>query len=112
MVTLEYRIDPSQAAGFQQAMAEVRRMRGRNGAFSWGLVQDSQDPTRWLEFFFDESWLEHLRHHGRVTRAEQRIEAAARQFQSTGVAIRIDHFLTPGKQAPEPSEAQHASDPQ
>ncbi|MGE8361013.1 MFS transporter [Pseudomonas sp.] len=97
MVTLEYRIDPAQALQFQQAMQEVRRMRGRNGAFSWGLVQDSQDPQRWLEFFFDESWLEHLRHHGRVTKAEQRIEAAARQFQQAGIDVHIRHYLTPAK---------------
>jgi len=111
MVTLHYDIAPEHATAFRQAMSEVARMRRRNGAFSWGLVQSSENPRHWQEFFFDESWLEHLRHHGRVTRAEQRIEAAARQFQSAGVAIRIDHFLTPGKQAPEPSEAQHASDP-
>jgi MFS family permease len=97
MVTLEYQVDPSQAEQFRLAMQDVRSMRMRNGAFSWGLVQDSEHPQRWLEFFFDESWLEHLRHHGRVTRAEQRIEAAARQFQAVGVAIRIHHHLAPTK---------------
>lgn len=108
MVTLRYDIDPLQAAEFRQAMAEVERMRRRNGAFSWGLVQSSEQPRHWQEFFFDESWLEHLRHHGRVTRAEQRIEAAARRFQSAGVPVRIEHFLMPGKQPlaqPEPPAA-------
>ncbi|MES2821897.1 MAG: MFS transporter [Pseudomonadota bacterium] len=94
MITLEYDIAAEHGAAFQAAMAEVRRMRQRNGAFSWGLVQDTENPRRWLEFFFDESWLEHLRHHGRVTRAEQRIEAQARQFQSTGIAIQIRHLLS------------------
>ncbi|SEP15397.1 MFS transporter [Pseudomonas sp. NFACC39-1] len=97
MVTLEYQIDPPQTEQFLVAMKDVRRMRMRNGAFSWGLVQDSEHPQRWLEFFFDESWLEHMRHHGRVTRAEQRTEAAARQFQVAGVAIRIQHYLAPTK---------------
>jgi hypothetical protein len=71
----------------------VRRTRLSNGAFSWGLVQDSEDPRRWQEFFFDESWLEHLRHHGRVTVAEQRIEADARRYQQAGVPVRIRHLL-------------------
>ncbi|CDF85622.1 hypothetical protein PKB_4297 [Pseudomonas knackmussii B13] len=98
MVTLEYRIAAEQQDAFRAAMQDVRRMRQRNGAFSWGLVQDSEDPTRWLEFFFDESWLEHLRHHGRVTRAEQAIEAAARRFQEEGVAVQIRHLLAaPGR---------------
>ncbi|MWV11715.1 MFS transporter [Pseudomonas sp. R-28-1W-6] len=94
MVTLEYDIAPEHALDFQAAMSEVRRMRQRNGAFSWGLVQDTENPRRWLEFFFDESWLEHLRHHSRVTRAEQRIEAVARRYQTQGIAIQIRHLLS------------------
>lgn len=97
MVTLQYDIAPEHAPDFRQAMAEVARMRRRNGAFSWGLVQNSENPRHWQEFFFDESWLEHLRHHGRVTRAEQRIEAAARHFQNPDVPVHIEHFLMPAK---------------
>ncbi|QMV65688.1 MFS transporter [Pseudomonas berkeleyensis] len=109
MITLQYDIAPEHVAGFRQAMVEVARMRKRNGAFSWGLVQNSENPRHWQEFFFDESWLEHLRHHGRVTRAEQRIEAAARRFQSPDVAVHIEHFLMPAKGASQPAESSHAS---
>ncbi|SDP09646.1 MFS transporter [Pseudomonas jinjuensis] len=93
VVALEYDIDPAQAPAFQAAMVDVQGMRRRNGAISWNLVQDSENPRLWLEFFIDESWLEHLRHHQRVTRGELRIEAAARQFQTPGVEIRIRHYL-------------------
>ena len=93
LVTLDYRIAAADAAAFHQAMQAVRRMRRRNGAFSWGLVQDSEDPCQWQEFFFDESWLEHLRHHGRVTRAERSIEAEARRYQQADVPVRIRHLL-------------------
>ena len=103
MVTLQYDIAPEHASDFRQAMAEVAHMRRRNGAFSWGLVQNSENPRHWQEFFFDESWLEHLRHHGRVTRAEQRIEAAARHFQNPDVPVHIEHFLMPAKDVPHAS---------
>ena len=93
LVTLEYDIDPEKAPAFQDAMRDVRGMRKRNGAISWELVQDSENPRHWLELFVDESWLEHLRHHQRVTRGELKIEAAARQFQTSGVDIRIRHYL-------------------
>lgn len=93
MVTLEYDIAEEDAAAFQLAMREVRGMRRRNGSLSWCLVQDSENPRRWLELFFDESWLEHLRHHHRVTRAEQRIEAAARRFQNPEIPVSIRHLL-------------------
>jgi len=95
MVTLEYDIAPERVAAFRQAMQQVREMRQRNGSYSWGLLQDSENPRLWQEFFFDESWLEHLRHHHRVTRAEQRVEAAARRHQSEGIAVRIRHLISP-----------------
>lgn len=93
MVTLEYDIPVENATAFSEAMLAVRAMRRRNGALSWGLLQDSENPQLWQEFFFDASWLEHLRHHGRVTVAEQRIEQNARQYQRDGVAVKIRHLL-------------------
>ncbi|PPC79183.1 MFS transporter [Pokkaliibacter plantistimulans] len=105
MISVEYRIAEADWPAFQQAMAEVRRMRQRNGAFSWGLVQDSEDVQCWQEFFFDESWLEHLRHHSRVTRAEQRIEAGARRLQMAGTPVRIRHLLAPMASKNPPSSA-------
>lgn len=93
LVTLEYRIASDDAQAFRLAMVDVRHMRRRNGAFSWMLLQDSEDPRLWQELFFDESWLEHLRHHGRVTRAEKTIEAAARRYQDPAIPIRIRHLL-------------------
>jgi quinol monooxygenase YgiN len=93
LVTLEYDIEPQHCAGFIVAMQAVRQMRQRNGAFFWSLAQDSENPRLWLEVFMDESWLEHLRHHQRVTQAERRIEAQARQYQSPDVAIRVRHLL-------------------
>ncbi|MDB5981610.1 MAG: transporter [Pseudomonas sp.] len=93
MVTVEYQVAPEHWAEFQTAMQDVRRMRQRNGSFSWGLVQDTEHAQRWLEFFFDESWTGHLRHHSRVTRAELKIEAAARRFQRDDTPIHIRHLL-------------------
>src|SRR5690606_25932653 len=55
MVTLHYDIAAEHVAAFRQAMSEVASMRRRNGAFSWGLVQNSENPRHWQEFFFDES---------------------------------------------------------
>lgn len=93
MVTLEYCIDPADGAQFTQAMQEVRAMRRRSGALTWGLVQDTDNTRRWLEFFIDGSWLEHMRHHGRITRADRRVESAARRFQQPGVELVIKHHL-------------------
>ena len=94
LVTIDYVIAVEHAQAFRQAMVPVRHMRQRNGAFSWGLMQDSENPERWQEFFFDESWLAHLRHHGRVTQGEKQIEAAARRYQTPGMPVAIRHLLS------------------
>lgn len=110
MVTVEYHIEPSRTAAFQVAARDLEAMRKRNGALSWGLMRDSSDPHLWLEFFFEESWLEHLRHHHRVTRGELRIEARVRQLQTAGVPVRIRHLLAGDPHAVETVSPQSLSE--
>lgn len=96
MVTVEYRVEAANTETFLAAASELEAMRKRNGALSWGMMRDSADPQLWQEFFFEESWLEHLRHHQRVTRSELKIEARVRRFQVDGVPVRIRHLLAAG----------------
>ena len=41
---------------------------------TWDLFQDASDPGLYLETLLDESWVEHLRHHERVTEADRVIQ--------------------------------------
>ncbi|HNG50327.1 MAG TPA: MFS transporter [Plasticicumulans sp.] len=95
LVTVEYEIPPAHAAAFVQAMQAMARVRRRNGALSWGLFQDTDRPQRWVEYFIDESWLEHLRHHGRITHADAEIEARVRALHSGPHGPRIHHHVGP-----------------
>jgi hypothetical protein len=70
MVTIEYLIDAEDAAAFAEVMRDVRRNRLQRGALSWGLFRDSSDPRRYIEYFVDESWVEHLRRFDRVTASD------------------------------------------
>ena len=67
MVMIEYRIDPARAAEFRTLMQESRRSRLRHGALSWELLQDINEPGRFVEMIEDESWTDHLRRFDRVT---------------------------------------------
>ncbi len=67
MVTLEYQIDPARAAEFAEVMQRTRRARLRQGALSWGLFRDVAEPGRYIEYFVDETWVEHLRRIERFT---------------------------------------------
>jgi hypothetical protein len=83
LVTVDYRIDPERRSEFLHAIRPLRQARLRDGAVGWELFQDATDPGLYVETFLDESWLEHLRHHGRVTEAdrviEERVQALLRE---------------------------------
>ena len=93
MVTIEYRIQPDKRAEFVAAMQSVREMRRRNGAYFWELFHDSADPSRFNECFMDESWVEHLRQHERVSVADREIQQRAKAFMVEGESTKSSHWL-------------------
>jgi MFS family permease len=94
LITVDYRIDPAQAAAFTGAMRTVRRIRLRDGAFEWGLFADAAAPDRYTEVFLVRSWLEHLRQHERSTVADRELVEAARLFhQGPGLPV-VRHLIS------------------
>lgn len=67
LVTIEYFVDPGRVDDFKAVMQDSRRTRLQHGALAWELFRDSADPRRWIEYFIDESWVEHLRRFDRTT---------------------------------------------
>jgi MFS family permease len=70
LVTIEYLIDPLHTRDFRTLMQESRRSRLRQGALSWELLRDVNQPGRFIEQIIDESWTEHLRRFDRVTASD------------------------------------------
>jgi len=70
MVTVEYLIDPADVPAFDAVMQETRKARRRQGVLSWGLFRDTDVPGRYVEYFVDESWVEHLRRLERLSIAD------------------------------------------
>jgi quinol monooxygenase YgiN len=93
MVSIEYRVQPDKRSEFVAAMHGVREMRRRNGAYFWELFHDSAEPTRYIEVFMDESWLEHLRQHERVSVADRAIQKNAKQYLVEGTDTKSFHWL-------------------
>ncbi len=84
MVTVEYTIDPSDRDAFLAALDHVGRERRRDGAYAWGIFEDTADASHYVETFLVESWLEHLRQHERVTHADREAQDAVTRFQRGG----------------------------
>jgi MFS family permease len=94
LVTVEWRIDPSDAEEFEQAMRPLRRARRQTGATRWGLFEDAADPALFLETFTVDTWSEHMRQHlERGTVANQELEAHARSFLDGVRTPRVRHLL-------------------
>jgi MFS family permease/quinol monooxygenase YgiN len=70
LTTIEYRVDPARIDEFRSVMQETRRSRLRGGVLSWELFRDTLDPDRFVEYFIDETWVEHLRRFDRFTASD------------------------------------------
>ncbi len=93
VVTVEYRVDHTHAAEFLRALQQVRRIRRRDGAISWAVLNDVADPGRYTEVFVVESWLEHLRQHERVTKADREILDRPQAFHIGPKPPTVTHYM-------------------
>ena len=93
MVTVEYHIDPSQAAAFVQVMERTRRARLRQGALSWGLFKDTAQPGRYVEYFVDENWLEHQRRLERFTAFDAELRQERLKFHQGSSAPVLRRYV-------------------
>jgi MFS family permease len=92
LVTIEYKIDAKDREPFLAALERVAQERRRDGAYAWGVFEDTAEQGRILETFLVESWLEHLRQHERVTNADRILQETVGRFQTEGTP-KITHFV-------------------
>jgi MFS family permease len=93
MVMLEYQIDPADSRPFLKAMHALSAIRRRDGAIRWGLFQDIADPGRFVETYVVETWVEHLRQHERLTKADREVEKKVLTFHRGAVPPPVSHLL-------------------
>ena len=91
LVQVEYRIRQADRPAFLAAMKRLSRERLRDGAYAWGVVEHTGDAERVVEWFFVESWAEHLRQHHRVSHADADLRRSAalscRAGQARGASL-------------------------
>jgi len=92
LVTVEYHIRPEERESFLKAITRLEHIRRRDGAYAWGIFEDTKQEGRMLETFLVESWAEHLRQHERVTKADRLVEDAVGRFDLDGEP-KVTHFV-------------------
>jgi len=92
LVTVEYRIRLENRGAFLAAIGNLAPQRGRAGAYDWCVFEDAGDEGRFVETFYVDSWLEHLRQHERVTHADRAAQDAVQRFHTEGVP-KVTHLI-------------------
>ncbi len=93
LVQIEYRVSSQDRPAFLKALARLSSERRRDGAYAWGVAEDSADPGVLLEWFQVESWAEHLRQHKRVSKADADIQEEVMRFHRGESRPVVRHFL-------------------
>ena len=105
MVTLEYVIAPDKQPEFMNMSLQLQKMRRRNGAYFWELFQNPAKPDHFMECFMVESWLEHLRQHERVSKADQLIEDKINLCLTERNSKHVSHYVAVNKLIPTPKKS-------
>lgn len=95
LITVEYEILVDQRERFFSLLDDLEHCRRRGGAVAWGIYEDVGRPGLFVETFLEVSWLEHLRHHERITGADRAIIDAAAACHAGPERPRVTHLVRP-----------------
>lgn len=95
LVQIEYQVQVEHRLEFLRVLQALGSARRRNGAFGWGVMEDAEDASRLIEYFFEASWLQHLRHHQRVTGDDRALQQRLREWLLPGSGPTVRHLLAP-----------------
>ncbi|MGI9287010.1 MAG: MFS transporter, partial [Pseudomonadales bacterium] len=101
MVTVKYAVQAAHTADFLRTVRQMGTHRRRDGAYAWGIYEDTTQPGHYLEYFLVESWLEHLRQHERVTHEDRLLQEQLQTYLVPGSKLEITHFVAPELQVQE-----------
>ena len=93
LILIEYRVPAPQRDDFLRLIHALSIERRRDGAYGWGITEDTADPEKLVEWFMVSSWAEHLRQHRRVSRADADLQKELARFHGGQSEPVVRHFL-------------------
>ncbi|MBV6631927.1 MAG: MFS transporter [Alphaproteobacteria bacterium] len=92
-ITATYRVSDDNQDAFLDQVQKLKHIRQGYGAYGWHILQDADDPTVFVESWSESSWTEHLRHHERVSVADQAVQEAVAALTIDGQGATIAHLI-------------------
>ena len=93
LILIEYRVPAADREVFLRAINALSVERRRDGAYGWGITEDTADPEGLVEWFMVSSWAEHLRQHRRVSKSDADVQSEVRRFHVGKEGPVVRHFL-------------------
>ncbi len=97
LVQICYQIEDRDRPGFLREIYKLGKARKRNGASGWGVFEDGQHKGRFIEQFMEKNWVEHLRHHDRMTLADKAVQEAVLRFHGGAEPPQVFHLVAAGR---------------
>lgn len=94
LILIEYKVHKEQQAEFLKFLAQLSAERRRDGAYNWGVTEDAADPEKIVEWFLVESWVEHLRQHKRVSKADADLQQETLKYHVGPEKPVVRHLLS------------------
>ena len=93
MVTVCYQINQHDKRTFMQAIHKLRAMRMRHGVYRWGVFENTESPGQYLEYFMEDNWAEHLRHHERLPKEDKILQDQVLVFHQGEQSPKVTHYI-------------------
>lgn len=92
-IEITYQVPNENRSAFKAAMTKLGAARRRGGAYSWSIMEDGEKPGQFVESWSEVSWTQHLRHHERVSKADEKIQTDIRDLVDAGSTPTVRHLL-------------------
>ena len=93
LITIEYSVEEKNWRSFINAIQLLGEARKRNGAYQWGVMQDTAEPSQFTEYFFEHSWLQHLHHHERTSGDDKKHQQYVNEFHCGDLPPKVKHLV-------------------
>jgi len=99
MVTICYQINPHNRQAFLRAIYQLKTVRMRNGVYRWGVFENTGNPGQFLEYFMEDNWAEHLRHHNRMPKQDKILQDQVLAFHEDEAPPKVTHYISADRPA-------------
>jgi MFS family permease len=93
MVTICYQVNQDDKQAFLKAIYRLKAVRMRNGVYRWGVFENTETPGQYLEYFMEDNWAQHLRHHERLPNADKVLIDQVLVFHQGQQPPKVTHYI-------------------